>query len=457
MSANIIAYTDGSFRRELHIGGWSAVLIKDNEISEYSQGGFATDVSTMELKAIILALENTPLNSNVTIYSDAKSHVEVIQSRILSKNIKLPSKNRDTWQYLTEIMNQRNVSCVWIKGHSGIEGNVRANKLAYQALLEFKKYPHKIEHLKYIGSRFPLIQMNKYEKSLMIVLKRNGYDILTFDGIQYYVRLLLSSSFFKACIDTNFEILYDRAQIIYAYNYPLRAQEMEATLEIRYSLYKQRYPSLELSFESFKSMITQMTQRNEMYDVNSRILIKKSWTEQKPLAERFMKIWEGDILKLSNEKSDELHQETMEKDLRIYWDMNLATSQLKKFNNSSERKRYFLLFEHYLHQDILAGIASEEAINYAIETRANEESFMSSNVDDNDDPYYSAYLDGERVINDLEQASIILAKYKHPSIFGDFYKEPLATCGYILEFLDMRTDQVKKYIPLYRHGDHGYY
>jgi len=33
------------------------------------------------------------------------------------------------------------------------------------------------------------------------------------------------------------------------------------------------------------------------------------------------------------------------------------------------------------------------------------------------------------ILSDLEQASKILAKNKHPSIFGDFYKEPLATCG----------------------------
>jgi ribonuclease HI len=86
MNANIIAYTDGSFRKELDIGGWSAVLTKDNKISEFCQGGFATDVSAVELKAIILALENTPINSNVTIYSDARSLIDVIQS-ILSNQI----------------------------------------------------------------------------------------------------------------------------------------------------------------------------------------------------------------------------------------------------------------------------------------------------------------------------------------------------------------------------------
>ena len=138
---NIIAYTDGSFRKELQMGGWSAVIINDNKKSEYSKCGFATSGSVAELKAIILALENTPVNSNVTIYSDAKSHIDVIQSLILSDNKSMPSKNGDLWQYITGLISTRNVSCAWIKGHSGIEGNVRANQLAYQALFEFKDYP----------------------------------------------------------------------------------------------------------------------------------------------------------------------------------------------------------------------------------------------------------------------------------------------------------------------------
>jgi ribonuclease HI len=175
MSANIIAYTDGSFRRELHIGGWSAVLIKDNKISEYSKRGFATDVNVVELKAIILALENTPVNSNVTIYSDAKSLIDVIQSRILSNENNIPSKNEDLWQNVKELTRTRNVSCAWIKGHSGIEGNVRANELAYQALFEFKDHPYDrvIEELLFV--KIP----TKYkDKKLLFKRFRNALKIL---------------------------------------------------------------------------------------------------------------------------------------------------------------------------------------------------------------------------------------------------------------------------------------
>ena len=133
--------------------------------------------------------------------------------------------------------------------------------------------------------------------------------------------------------------------------------------------------------------------------------------------------------------------------------MNLAVSQLKEFNNSFERKRNYLLFEHYLHQDILDGNASEEEINYAIETRANKESNKTLIIDDNDDETL-AYLSGEEIIEELKQACIILNKYKQPSIFIDFYKDPSTTSDRILEFFNKTNDQVRIYVPLYRHGDH---
>lgn len=171
VNKNIIAYTDGSFRKELNIGGWSAILRNDNEISEFCQSGYATDLSAVELKAIILALENAPINSNVTIYSDAKTVINVIQSRILSNknDLLLPLKNRDLWQYLTEIIRKRNVSCIWIKGHSGIEGNERANQLAHQAFLEFENCNYKNkEILKLLIAQLP--SKYKAKKSLLMRL-----------------------------------------------------------------------------------------------------------------------------------------------------------------------------------------------------------------------------------------------------------------------------------------------
>ncbi|MHB8100920.1 MAG: RNase H family protein [Methanosarcina sp.] len=175
MSANknIIAYTDGSFRKELNLGGWSAVIINDNKTSEFCQGGFATDLSAVELKAIVLALENTPINSNVTIYSDAKTLIDVIQSRILSNenNSILPLKNRNLWEYLSEVMRKRTVSCIWIKGHSGIEGNERANQLAHQAFLEFENgnYNNK-KILKLLIAQLP----SKYKAKKSLLMRLDG-------------------------------------------------------------------------------------------------------------------------------------------------------------------------------------------------------------------------------------------------------------------------------------------
>jgi hypothetical protein len=93
-------------------------------------------------------------------------------------------------------MKTRNVSYVWIKGHSGIEGNVRANQLAYQALLEFKKCPYNkdIKELlaveipaKYIAKRSLLLRFDdtinmaeqaKYDRKIVSLLreKKQGLE-----------------------------------------------------------------------------------------------------------------------------------------------------------------------------------------------------------------------------------------------------------------------------------------
>jgi RNase H len=82
----------------------------------------------------------------------------------------MPSKNGDLWQYITGLISTRNVSCAWVKGHSGIEGNVRANQLAYQALFEFKDYP-----LDKVVEELLFVKIPTKHKEKKLLLKRVSY------------------------------------------------------------------------------------------------------------------------------------------------------------------------------------------------------------------------------------------------------------------------------------------
>jgi hypothetical protein len=185
-------------------------------------------------------------------------------------------------------------------------------------------------------------------------------------------------------------------------------------------------------------------------------LRERSRSMNKAFAEEFMKKWEEELLRLSKDTSNQIHREITQDDLRIYWDMNLTTFELREFNHSSEMKCFDLLFEHYLDQDILNDVASEEEINFSIEINANEEELRDLSVD-NDDYEYFEFLSENRILSDLELESTILSKYKHPSVFGDIYDDSSTTYRGIFGFLDQHTDQIKGFLPRYEREVREFY
>ena len=49
---------------------------------------------------------------------------------------KKPVKNVELWQRLDEVVKQHKVDWIWVKGHSGDEGNEMADQLANQGIDE---------------------------------------------------------------------------------------------------------------------------------------------------------------------------------------------------------------------------------------------------------------------------------------------------------------------------------
>jgi len=392
--------------------------------------------------------EKTPKRSRGEHLKKNEVKTEII-SYVLSKNDVVPSPNIiKHLLHKLNILDEKN-----IRNHLiDLQEQHCIEKIQGKPGFENKWEIKKIESLQNIQEHYSKIELNKYEKSLMIVLQKNGYDISTFIGIEFYVKLLLSSSFFEECLGTDIKTLWEKARKIYARKHPLTAQSIKDDLILYYDVYKKRYPILNISYEFFESTMTQISQR-EISPAEFLVLNRGFRTTDKHFAEKFLNIWEVELLKLPKEKLDKMHREITDADLDIYWGMNITAFEINRFNNSFENQRFDLLFDHYVDQDIFKGVASEEEIDFTIKIKANEEElrndfseYLSEDESGATTDYMIIYGSECRILSDFEQASKILAKYKHPSVFGNIYDSPTTTSFGILEIFS-QNGELSKVMP----------
>jgi len=117
-------YTDGACAGNPGPGGWAAVIMDGSKKREIKGREENTTNNRMEILAAIKGLEQTPPGSQVTIHSDSQYLV-----RTMTENWKR-SANLNLWHELDELVAERNVDWVWIKGHNRHFENERANRLA---------------------------------------------------------------------------------------------------------------------------------------------------------------------------------------------------------------------------------------------------------------------------------------------------------------------------------------
>ena len=142
MNTTVTAYTDGACRGNQNDnapGGYGVVLLfDDGERKEYAQGYRDTTNNRMELRAAITALSALDTGSTVTLVTDSKYVSEAFNQHWIDgwkrrgwKNASgKPVMNRDLWDELIPLTEERNVTFKWVKGHAGIPENERADELA---------------------------------------------------------------------------------------------------------------------------------------------------------------------------------------------------------------------------------------------------------------------------------------------------------------------------------------
>lgn len=113
------------------------MLELDGTERELFGGEAVTTNNRMEMMAVIEALTALTRPCDVVIHTDSTYVMKGITEWIHSWKAKgwktaarEPVKNVDLWKRLDELAAGHRIKWVWVKGHSGHDGNERADKLA---------------------------------------------------------------------------------------------------------------------------------------------------------------------------------------------------------------------------------------------------------------------------------------------------------------------------------------
>ena len=134
-------YTDGACSGNPGPGGWGTVMMSGRHRKELSGGERETTNNRMEMMAIIAGAEALKRGCSVDIYTDStyvmKGMTEWLdgwKQRGWRTASKQAVKNVDLWQRLEQALERHEVKWFWVKGHSGIPENERADALARMAI-----------------------------------------------------------------------------------------------------------------------------------------------------------------------------------------------------------------------------------------------------------------------------------------------------------------------------------
>jgi ribonuclease HI len=134
-------YTDGACRGNPGPGGWGALLSMGEREKELSGAEALTTNNRMELTAVIRALEALKRPTEARIYTDSEyvrrgitEWVKSWKARGWKTADRKPVKNQDLWERLDALAAGHKIEWRWVKGHSGVPGNERVDRLANEAI-----------------------------------------------------------------------------------------------------------------------------------------------------------------------------------------------------------------------------------------------------------------------------------------------------------------------------------
>jgi ribonuclease HI len=134
-------YSDGACSGNPGPGGWGSVLLYNGHRRELSGGERQTTNNRMELMAVIQALETLKRPCEVIVHTDSTYVMKGMtdwlaqwKKRDWRTADRKPVKNVELWQRLEQAIHRHHVQWRWVRGHSGVPENERADELARLAI-----------------------------------------------------------------------------------------------------------------------------------------------------------------------------------------------------------------------------------------------------------------------------------------------------------------------------------
>ncbi len=142
----VILYTDGACSGNPGVGGWGAVLMYGSAEKRISGADGATTNNRMEMTAVIEGLKCLKEPCEVEVYSDSAYTVNAFengwiygwQKNGFKKADNKPVLNVDLWEQLIKLTHIHKVRFIKVKGHADNEYNNLCDKLATDAVKNFK-------------------------------------------------------------------------------------------------------------------------------------------------------------------------------------------------------------------------------------------------------------------------------------------------------------------------------
>jgi len=139
--SDVVMYTDGACSGNPGPGGWGAVLMSGKHRKELFGGERETTNNRMEMMAVIRGAEALKRGYSVDIYTDSTYVMKGVtewmagwKARGWRTASKQPVKNVDLWQRLEKALDRHEVKWFWVKGHSGVPENEKADELARRGI-----------------------------------------------------------------------------------------------------------------------------------------------------------------------------------------------------------------------------------------------------------------------------------------------------------------------------------